>query len=298
MKSPLWLAPMLLAACVAAPRDPFRAGEQAMLADDLVQALLAYDSVPVVHPRYPEARAAAAGAERRMRRGHEILLDGLLLRAEWRDQEALAQFERAREVWPGLPGVDALIAATGQRMELFGAQAGKPAAPPSIELPGELVGSEEVALLPWPIAAPQVAQPAVAAPVPNESNAATTPPPPQEGAVAVPPAGMAEVASVAPTEDPVANGLIAVERQLGRGQLELAVADLLTLAKRYPDEVRVRVHLVRVLHQRALVRYGQGSLLSAIDDWTRVLELDPEHRLARNLLRAASAEASLASPAR
>ena len=67
--------------------------------------------------------AAATGVERRMRRSHEHLLEGLLLRSEWRDGEALVALRRAKEIWTGLPGVDVLIRATEHRIRLFPAGA-------------------------------------------------------------------------------------------------------------------------------------------------------------------------------
>jgi hypothetical protein len=88
----------------------------------------------------------------------------------------------------------------------------------------------------------------------------------------------------------VALGLVAVETRLGRGQLEAAVADLLELARRFPTEPRVRLRLVRLLHQRALLRYGDGAVAMAIADWQRVLEIDPNHHAARRLLEAAERE--------
>lgn len=299
----------MLAACATPSRDPFVRGERALLADDLASALLAYDEVPVAHPRYPEARAAAAGVERRMRRGHEVLLDGLLLRAEWRDREALEQLRRAQEIWPGLPGIEALIAATEHRLQVFGGAPGEVAAAPSEVGDGEH-GAADAA--PNPTAddaevAPvrpldvveigTVSVPDVAAvPLAETTVTAADPAPPADLAATEPAPAEAEVAPGA--EDPISIGLIDVERRLGRGELELAVAALLDLAKDHPAEARVRVHLVRVLHQRALVRYGQGALSGAIEDWERVLELDPTHRLARNLLRSARAEAAIGAPVR
>lgn len=280
-----------LAACTSAPRDPFRDGERALLADDLAGALLAYDAVPVSHARYPEARAAAAGVERRMRRGHEVLLDGLLLRSEWRDREAITQLRRAREIWPGLPGIDALIAATEHRLELFD----EPASDAQASALMESTTTDTVpTTVPVEVGPAPLLETAAGAQMPAVNQVGPTSAPD-----IVPSATVTdESAGAAHGDDPIAVGLIAVERRLGRGELELAVADLLDLAQQHPGEPRIRVHLVRVLHQRALVRYGQGSLTSAIEDWQRVLELDPGHRLAHNLLRSARAEAAVALPLR
>ena len=96
----------------------------------------------------------------------------------------------------------------------------------------------------------------------------------------------------APLADAVAAGLVAVEGRLSRGEFEGAVADLFDLAKYHPEDLRVRWRLARVLHQRALLRYGQGALTGAISDWERVLQLEPGHAVARNLLLSARAEAT------
>ncbi|MCC7066049.1 MAG: hypothetical protein IT456_24850 [Planctomycetes bacterium] len=275
------LAVLLCGACKTTPVDRFQAGEAAVLKNDLLTALQAFDEVPVSHPRYPEARAAAAGVERRMRRSHEILLEGLMLRSEWRDREALAALQRAREVWVGLPGVDVLIRATEHRLGLFtvpeeGAAVVAVAAPspsPSVEPP------PAVPMVEVPVQkAPE--EPSLGAEVGNPSSAAP------EVAPAVP------VELPAPLADAVAAGLVAVEGRLSRGEFEGAVADLFDLAKYHPEDLRVRLRLARVLHQRALLRYGQGALTGAISDWERVLQLEPGHAVARNLLLSARAEAT------
>lgn len=96
--------------------------------------------------------------------------------------------------------------------------------------------------------------------------------------------------------DAVSLGLCAVEARLGRGELELAVVDLLGLAQRFPADPRVASRLSRVLHQRALQRYGQGSVAAAIHDWERVVALDPGHVIAANLLAAARSESADSQP--
>ena len=237
MRNLLWIV-CLATGCVATPKDPYVRGERALVGGDLAAALSAFDAVPVAHARYPEARAAAIGIERRLRRSHEELLTALLLRAEWRDREALQQFDRVREFWPAMPGLVELIAATRRRSEILAvpiASEARPAAAPPLAGGADAAGSN-----------------------------ATAPPAP-----AAAPAG----------ETAARDGLAA-------------------LANAHPGEPRVRGRLVRVLHQRALLRYGQGSLVAAIDDWQVVLELDPEHEAARSLLRAAQAELALPSARR
>jgi tetratricopeptide (TPR) repeat protein len=247
---------LLLAGCNTTPVDAFAAAQAAMRREDLLAALLAYDAVPVRHPRYPEARAGAAAVELRMRRGHELMLEGMIRRGEWRDAEALRSLQQAREVWPDLPGVDALIAATRQRLETLGTRPNQsPAAATTVAMP-------DAPLLPTAAA----------------------------GEVTPPPAGGTKLA-----DESVVLGLVAVETRLGRGELELAVVDLLELARRFPDDVRVQRRLVRVLQQRALLRYGQGALTAALQDLERVLAIEPANAEVTALWRAVCAEAAPAA---
>ncbi|MFO1029736.1 MAG: hypothetical protein U1F60_01535 [Planctomycetota bacterium] len=301
-----WLLLPLLggAACVVAPRDPFARGHWALQRHDLGTALQAFDAVPVVHPRYPEARAAAVGVERTMRRCHELLLDALMLRGEWRDEEALAVLERARSIWPSMPGVDAWIAATQQRVLSVGGVppqvAELPATPPPVPLlegtprrdlaaePGT-TGMVEPAVGPTrteepPASVAAAPQPEVGAPPAVEPTVVAEPPQAPPAAVAVAPV------FTAASEDPVALALVSIEAQLRAGELASAVASLLQLADRHPGEVRIRVRLSRLLQQRALLRYGEGAVHEAIVDWQRVLELEPENQLVRTMLAAALRE--------
>lgn len=262
MRNLLWIV-CLATGCVATPKDPYLRGERALVGGDLAAALSAFDAVPVAHARYPEARAAAIGIERRLRRSHEELLTALLLRAEWRDREALQQFERVREFWPAMPGLVELVAATRRRSEIL---------------------------------AVPVASEVAAAAVPPEAAAATDQAGPGPGASTAPaPAGETAVVGDA---DTVGRRLAELEAMLFLGDLSAALDGLAALAAAHPGEPRVRGRLVRVLHQRALLRYGQGSLLPAIDDWQVVLELDPGHGAAQSLLRAAQAELALPSTRR
>ena len=90
----------------------------------------------------------------------------------------------------------------------------------------------------------------------------------------------------------VARGLAQVELYLANNDVQEAVADLFELARRFPNDARVQARLARLLHQRALLLYGQGSVSGAIADWEHLLEIYPSHPLAADLLRAARSEAS------
>lgn len=294
-----------LTACATRPVDAFVQAERSLQQRDLAAALQALDAVPVAHVRYPEARAAALDVERDMRRCHELMLEAMLKRAEWRDAEALAALQRVREIWPAMPGVTVLIAATEQRRRMF---AESPAAPPASAVAWQpaplletaVVYSPLVGLQPSPLLSPSTEAADLLAGVlaPAPAQAALREPQPLQApeagpAEAVPLAREAQAPAevlVPPVDGAVAAGLMAVEAKLGRGQLEAAVSDLLDLAQQFPAEIRVRQRLVRVLNQRALLRYGDGAVAKAIADWQRVLELDPDNANARRMLDAAISE--------
>ena len=106
---------LALVGCQTAPRDAYTSGESAMARGDLPAALRGFDSVAISDLRYPEARLAAAGLERRLRRHQELLLQGLRRRGEWRDDEAIAAFRGALDAWPSSREAEQLLAATMQR---------------------------------------------------------------------------------------------------------------------------------------------------------------------------------------
>lgn len=240
----------LAGACVAPPADPFETAQRARSRGDLATALQALDAVPVAHASYPEARAQALDVEADLRRSQELLLQAMRLRMEWRDAEALQAIERARAIWPELPGAAALAAATRHRLQMLAASAG--AIPPA---PGPTVVAAP--------AMPEFGEEEPAAPAVETLEA---------------PAAQASGRGV---NDQIAGALVAIETRLGSGQFERAVGELLALAQRHPDDLRVRSRLVRVLHQRALMRYGEGRVEAAIADWKQVLELDQNHAAAR-----------------
>lgn len=309
-----WLLPFLVAACAVPPRDPYARANWALQRGDLGGALIAYDSVPVAHARYPDARAGAIAVERSMRRCHELLLEALLMRSEWRDQDALAMFERAQALWPQLPGVDGWIAATRQRLRSLPAASplaevsavdSEPIPVPWIEiaaprpvplLPAEATPEPVVAPAPAPAPAIEVAEPTKVpdvAPVPMGEQVRSPEPradvvtnAPSPAPVEEPPAPPLTNAA----NDPVALGLVDVESKLRSGQLQLAVTSLIGLSDRFPGDARVRVRLARLLQQRALLRYGEGAVPEAIADWKRVLELEPANEGVRRMLGAALRE--------
>lgn len=269
---------LFLTACAVAPTDPFRDAEAALAAGDLPTALAAFDSVPVAHPRYPEARAAAIGVERRLRRSHEELLAALALRAEWRDPEAAATLERVLVMWPDMPGIQRLLVATRERADLLALRSPRPVAAPSLPSGPASEAAPAVASAP-PVAVVEIA---VAAP----------PSAPVAGTAATPQAADEADADAAA----VATALAEVETLLQRGKLADGIERLRAMAGEYATGPQVRSRLVRVLHQRALLSYGRGALSAAVADWQEVLALEGDHRLARSMLQSAQAELAAAAP--
>lgn len=280
------------AGCAVPPQDPYARAEFELAQDDLLEALRAYDAVPASHPRYPDARAAAVVLEVRMRRCQELLLDGLRLRSEWRDAEALEQFRRAAEQWPAEPGLRQWIAVTEQRVATFGRAAPSdpvalPAAP-SVEVAVDVAASDPArASAPSPVASAGRARPD---PAPTRAVPARS----IEGAAAGKPA--AAVSVQAPASEPRATSseataaLRSVDALLERGQQQEAIAALERLAARFPRDPRVSRRWVSCLHQRALLRYGKGQLAAAVADWRELLALDPSHRAAQRMSARAQIE--------
>jgi tetratricopeptide (TPR) repeat protein len=273
-----------LAACQASSRDRFVAGENAMRRGDLFQALQSFDDVPVTDPRYPEARLTAAALERRVRRQMELLLLGLRMRSEWRDEEAMSAFRDALQAWPGNPGAQALLAATEARQRTLAPlrSAGMLAAPAA---PVRVLADPASAPPPRPLAegalpAADVAQ--------GPQPAASDPRPPL-------PAVAPQLDD--PTSPEAAAELSRIEARLAGGiDLEPLLAELVALQRTYPNDARVANRLARLLQQRGLMRYGLGNVAGALTDWQRAIDLDPELRTARTLLELATAE--LAEPSR
>jgi tetratricopeptide (TPR) repeat protein len=262
--------------------DPFVAAERALCRSDLLRALQAYESVSVADARYPDARAAASAVEQRMRRCHELLLDALVLRSETRDAEALDALQRASELWPQQASLRQWIAATEKRMQ--------PSAEPGPEKTSSTHELAEPSQSQLPmiseigsigVAALDVGGAEIAA---SRSSAWSGSP------QAVKPSSVEKVKRLAARADPVALGLVAVEVRLGRGELALAVRDLIELSSRFRDDARVNRRLSRLLHQRALMSYGQGSVAAAVIDWRRVLEIDPDNLVVARSLDQALAE--------
>lgn len=254
---------MTLAACVTTPREPFAAAEAARARGDLAAALAGYDRVPVEHPHYAEARSAVVGVERSMRRAHELLLAGIQLRNECREAEALERLRLAQAEWPSLPGVEHLIASTESRIALFGPRAATELAVARVEVPAAAPSG--------PTAPTPAGEPEVAPPIRPEVS---------------PPSTAAPPAVLDPALTPELAG---IEEQIQQGRIEPAMAALVAMVTQAPQDPRAGNRLVPLLHQRALLRYGQGEVAAAVADWREALALraDP---LMRRMLAAAEAE--------
>lgn len=257
-----------LAACATHIPDPFLEGERLAESGAFLGALVLLDEVPPAHLRYAESRALAQALERRMRTSQELVLRGMAMRNEWRDQEALRHFRQALEIWPGVAGAGGLIRATTNRIRALEQGPGQPEGVPGgddnpgyRQLDTEPVGTE-----------PGVTPPAA----PGSGTAPAT----------------------GPEDDAArrAGQLRLAQRHLEHGELEDAMDVLEALCLDFPKDPAVTTTFARVLHQRGLLRYGQGFLDGAIEDWKRVLDMQGEHRQAEAFLKAAETELKLRNP--
>ncbi|GDY03270.1 hypothetical protein LBMAG49_25990 [Planctomycetota bacterium] len=251
-------AASLLAGCVLLQREPYDAGMFAVASGELPLALQGFDAVPPSDVHFAEARMQAAAIDRRLREHAEQLLLGLHLRSIWRDDEALAAFEHARELWPENPDVAMLICATQAR--------GRTQKALLIGFAAEAIGDNSMASVPGPVPGMELlvnsAPLAIDEQVPDASN--------QE----------------------LSLQLANLEGRLVRGDVESVLGELLLLHRSHPSDVRVRVRYARLLQQRGLIRYGQGNVRGAIADWQRACAVDPEQHTARRLLDLAAPELS------
>lgn len=282
-----------LAGCASAPMDVYPAAARAVDDGQLLRALAYLDQIPPAHANYPDARMLAQAVERRLRRSQELVLQGLELRAQWRDDEALTCFEEAQQIWTAAVGVDAWIEATRNRIDA----ARLPAAPAPA---GEVRVSQPEAheLQPpasetkpaWVVAADDDGQRAL----PVELSLPVTGAAPTDHAgngpvpiVDVPPRTVRPASS---PSDSAVKTLAQIETSIEAGDLQGALDELDRRIQRDASDAAARRRLVQVLHQRALQNYGRGWLDLAIADWGRVLDVDRAHPQARSFLQAATAE--------
>ncbi len=262
------------ASCQVVHDDPFAAGEADLQGGRLPRALARLDSVPTTHPRYADARALALAVERRLRTSQEMITRGLGMRSQHDDAAAIRHFEQALEIWPEEQRAHDLIAATRSRQSAFGSG--------SSDAGGDVVTTSPV---------DETAAGAGPAPAPGVETALPFVVP--EAPVAMP----TEPRSVTPVEPNVAAPTLRIpkdriakaEQHLVRGDLERAL-DLLEEGPPNVADAEVERALVRVLRQRALLRYGQGLLEEAIADWQRILAILPDDAQSTGFVKAARTE--------
>lgn len=263
MSKPLAFAALvLLGACQVRPVDPIEAAAFDAQRGCVLAALDRLDRVPASSVRYKQARTLAQALERRMRASYEKLLEGLTLRDEWRDEEAISRFQEAIEIWPDVVGAQGLIRATRSRIAALGD-----------DRPGA-----------WQRAAGLATREVMV--ITSE---------PFDGK-APPPAALAETTkakrnTVPPLEAKRRRKLRGDAATLIRtGHMDRAMRILAELLESSPDDARLKAELARVQHQRGLLAYGQGRLKQAIEAWEHVLRLTPDHAQMRGFLRSAKAE--------
>lgn len=239
-------------------RDPFARAEAARARGQLTEALCAFDQVTPDDPRYASARLQAAALEQRLRLHHELLLQGLKLRGEWRSDEAITAFGEALAAWPEDERTAHLLAATQLRRVAVAA----------------------------PVARDEASEQAAEAQASDGAADATDV---RSGPVFAAPGDESAVASPRGI-DTVGAQLARLEARLQRGQLDSVLAEMFTLHRRWPNDVRVCARLARLLMQRGLVHYGRGAVAPALEDWRRARKLDPQLQGLAQLIDSASRE--------
>lgn len=237
--------------------DPFARAEAARARGELTDALCAFDQVTPDDPRYASARLQAAALEQRLRLHHELLLQGLRLRGEWRSDEAIAAFGEALAAWPEDERAAQLLAATQLRRVAVAA--------PSRAADGDAASLSDEARDSVP-ATGETSPPVFAAP------------------------GDESVAGSPRAIDTVGAQLARLEARLQRGQLDAVLAEMFTLHRRWPNDARICSRLARLLMQRGLVHYGRGAVAPALEDWRRARKLDPQLQGLAQLIDSASRE--------
>jgi hypothetical protein len=281
----------LLCACVVPVRNSYPAAERAAAEGQLLRALAHLSQMGPAHPRYTEARALAEQVETRMRTAQVLLLEGLRLRAEGRQLEALAILASARDAWPDMVGLAEWLASTEASVQA------------SAVIAGQAVSAWERPVLVDAPSLPEAATSAVAAlpALTLEETPAPDSPPATIGsgsveAAATPaPAGDCPPILSSERSNPLAadlsrRRLMAIQEQLDRGALQEAVDQLEAMIAEAPDDDSTARMLSRLLMQRGMLRYGRGSLELAIADWTRVRQLAGDSAATERMLRQAELE--------
>jgi len=286
VKRMVLLSALGASACVTAPLDLVSAARRASESGDLLRTLAYVDHVSPSHPRYKEALALAAEAERRIADSQRRVAGALRARLLGDEARAAVELAEARALWPKailLDGVELVAPMT--------AALAAPS-PPAVEIvhgaPGP--GSDRDGLprnLPRPPACVHEAPPPLPVafvPEPAATHEASI----DEPLEAIGPPIDQEARSVPAPLDLQALRAVAQGRDQHRAITQLSAAH-----RDHPDEPEVRAMLAGFLRQRALVAYGRGWLEAAIEDWQRVVDLLPEDAVARSHLETARQEQAL-----
>lgn len=276
---------LLLAGCQVRPADPIAWAIREAQRSQFLSALIELDRLPPSHSRYTEARTLARALERRIRTSYEKMLEGLALRNQWRDEEALSRFREALEIWPDVVAARGLIRATEHRIVAIGDDREMPlrqVAEQSNGQVGEVTTSPVVSEKSPPQAPTGETRPKVADAPPDPTGVGNrsdrTDPTPKRVART-------------PLQKMRRRTLLGqVSKLMRSGEMDRALDILEDLWKETPGDRVIAGQLARVQHQRALLAYGQGRLQAAIEGWRQVARLAPENTQARAFMRAARTE--------
>lgn len=277
------------------PREGYEAARTRLEQGDLVGALVHLDRVAPTEPDYAESRSLATAIERRIRTSQRLFARGLALRAQWRDEEAISYFELARQVWPRDAGAAALIEATRSRMKsLTGGTAIEAGADGAVAITQPIDDDFDAELDEPDVedAAEVTTEPALPDPALSLHPTATVAQPAPAGETA--PAGGG---GLEPDPPGAGSPEVVLRARLGQaqaalrgGRLEAALRILEELTRTHPKSTEAHDLWIRVLHQRALLHYGQGELALAIEAWGKLLAAQPDHAQAQQFHGAARSE--------
>ncbi len=276
---------LLLAGCQIRPADPIAWATAEAQRSRFLRALIELDRLPPSDERYTQARTLAQALERRIRTSYQKVLEGLALRNEWRDEEALSRFLEALDIWPDVLAARGLIRATEHRIVAIGddrATPSRPVADLTTQRVGEvttspILGDESPPQAPMGETPPTVTHhlPDTVAFGTGSQRADPTP----------------KRIARTPLQEMRRRKLLGQIATLMRnGEMDRALDILEGLWVETPWDRVIARQFVRVLHQRALLAYGQGRLKAAIEGWRQVVRLAPEHAQAKAFMLAARTE--------
>ena len=296
-----------LSGCRVAHVDTLTAAGRHAEDGRFLEALGILDKLPPSHEQYTQARTLAQAFERRIRASQEKVLQGLALRTQWRDEEAVRSFQEALDIWSHVVAARGLKTATENRIAAFAADrdvrtnnvdenapVGEVITTPIGEVTTTPVGSgEEVRSAPGFEGEPEADVVRGEAYDPRAKAGMGT----RNADPTVLTGPVEKVGSRSASTQPLRLKIMRRRKLLGqarwlliRGDMDRALDILEDLWDEAPGDRNIAQQLAGVLHQRAMLEYGQGRLEAAIADWQKVVRLEKDNAQVEAFIRAAKTE--------